>query len=216
MIFAKPLKDTGIGPQLTTGCRRRAGRRCQSEIITVLIWFHHSNYRDFKAYYLQHVCVHLRDAFPGLVSYLRFVELIPSMLLPLCAYLRQCQGTYSGISFLDSTPLAVCDPHRLFGGIAQRGKSSTGWFFGFKLHLVVNDQGELLNVALTPGNIDDRQPVPQLVRKLFGKVFADRGYISKKLSKEWMKTFGLELITKRRKNMKNQLIPLETISKLLK
>ena len=63
-------------------------------------------------------------------------------------------------------------------------------------------------MALTPGNIDDRQPVPQLVRKLFGKVFADRGYISKKLSKEWMKTFGLELITKRRKNMKNQLIPL--------
>ena len=212
--FCQTFEGHWIGHQLTTGRRRRrAGRLCQSEIMTVLIWFHHSPYRDFKAYYLQHVCVHLRDAFPGLVSYSRFVELIPSMLLPLCAYLRQCQGTCSGISFLDPTPLAVCDPHRiqphrLFDGIAQRGKNSTGWFFGFKLHLVVNDQGELLNVALTPGNIDDRQPVPQLVRKLFGKVFADRGYISKKLSKELMKTFGLELITKRRKNMKNQLIPL--------
>jgi hypothetical protein len=201
--------------QLTTGRRRRRrrGQLCLSEIMTLLIWFHQSHYRDFKAFYQQHVCVHLRTDFPGLVSYNRFVEWMPSALIPLCAYLRQCQGTCTGISFIDSTPLAVCDPHRihqhrLFDGLAQRGKSSTGWFFGFKLHVVFNDRGELLNLALTPGNVDDRKPVPQLVRDLFGKLLADRGYISQKLSRELRELFDLQLITKLRSNMKNQLMAL--------
>ena len=121
-----------------------------------------------------------------------------------------------GISFIDSTPLAVCNPqrihqHRLFAGLAHRGKSSTGWFFGFKLHLVFNDQGQLLNLALTPGNVDDRKPVPALVQQRFGKVFADRGYLSKALSKELSALFGIQLITNpcfRRGNMKNQLLPI--------
>jgi len=213
--FCQTFEAHWIRHQLTTGHRRRrrSGHLCLSEIMTVLIWFHQSHYRDFKAFYLQHVCAHLRSAFPGLVSYGRFVELIPSTLIPLCAYLRQCQGTCTGISFIDSTPLAVCDSHRitqhrLFKGIAQRGKNSTGWFFGFKLHVVFNDQGELLNVALTPGNVDDRKPVPALVRDLFGKLFADRGYISKKLCKELRQMLGLQLITKLKSNMKNQLMPL--------
>lgn len=135
------------------------------------------------------------------------------VLIPLCAYLRQCQGACTGISFIDSTPLAVCHPHRrhqhrLFAGQAQWGKSSTGWFFGFKLHLVFNDRGQLLNVALTPANVDDRQPVPGLVQDLFGKLFADPGYISKKLSKQLRTLFDLQLITKLRSNMKNQLLPM--------
>ena len=115
---------------------------------------------------------------------------MPSALMPLCAYLRQCQGVCTGVSFIDSTPLAVCHPrrrhqHRLFAGQAQWGKSSTGWFFGFKLHVVVNDQGQLLNVALTLGNVDDRQPVPDLVGRLFGKLVADRRYLSRKLGKQY-------------------------------
>ena len=155
-----------------------------------LVAEHQSQYRTFKAFYQQHVCRHLRAAFPQLVSYGRFVELMPSALIPLCAYLRQCQGACTGISFIDSTPLAVCHPrrrhqHRLFAGLAQWGKSSTGWFFGFKLHVVFNDQGQLLNLALTPGNVDDRQPVPDLVRNLFGKLFADRGYLSNELDKQF-------------------------------
>ena len=200
--------------QLTTGHRRRrAGQLCLSEIMTLLIWFHQSQYRHSKAFYQQHVCRHLRGAFPRLVSYGRFVELMPSALIPLCAYLRQCQGACTGISFIDSTPLAVCHPrrrhqHRLFAGLAQGGKSSTGWFFGFKLHLVVNDQGQLLNVALTPGNVDDRKPVPGLVRDLFGKLVADRGYLSNKLGKQLKVLFDLQLITKLRSNMKNQLLPM--------
>ena len=213
--FCQAFEGAWIRHQLTTGHRRRrrAGHLCLSEIMTLLIWFHQSHYRDFKAFYLHHVCRHLRDAFPRLVSYGRFVELMPSTLIPLCTYLRQCQGACTGISFIDSTPLAVCNPHRihqhrLFAGMAQRGKSSTGWFFGFKLHVVVNDRGQLLNVALTPGNVDDRKPVPGLVPDLFGKLFADRGYISNKLSKQLKTLFDLQLITKLRSNMKNQLLPM--------
>jgi transposase len=93
----------------------------------------------------------------------------------------------------------------MFAGLASRGKTSTGWFFGFKLHLVINDRGELLNVLLTPGNIDDRKPVPQLVRKLFGKIFGDKGYISKELYEQLLQTFGVQLVTKLRSNTKNQL-----------
>ena len=213
--FCQAFEGHWIRHQLTTGRRRRrrTGQLCLSEIMTLLIWFHQSHYRDFKAFYQHHVCRHLRDAFPGLVSYGRFVELMPSTLIPLCTYLRQCQGVCTGISFIDSTRLAVCHPrrrhqHRLFTGQAQWGKSSTGWFFGFKLHLVVNERGQLLNVALTPGNVDDRKPVPDLVRDLSGKLVADRGYISSKLGKQLRALFDLQLITKLRSNMKNQLMPI--------
>lgn len=194
--------------------RQRARQLCLSEIMTILIAVHSSGYRNFKTYYREHVCRYWHTEFPGLVSYTRFVEFIPSALLPLCGYLRSCLGTCTGISFLDSTPLAVCDNHRIsqhkvFDGVAHRGKSSTGWFFGFKLHLVFNDQGELLNLALTPGNVDDRKPVPRLVQRLFGKVFADKGYLSRALFQQLLDTFGLRLITKLKSNMKNRLLPVE-------
>lgn len=145
--------------------------------MTILIAFHTSHYRDFKAFYLKEVRGHWRPAFPGLVSYSRFVDLIPSVLVPLCAYLRSCSGTCTGLTFVDATAIAVCHnrriaPPRVFAGLAQRGKTSLGWFFGFKLPLCVNDQGELLAVTLTPGNTDDRKPVPRLARRLFGKLFA--------------------------------------------
>lgn len=184
-----------------------------SEIMTILIHFHQSHYRDFKAYYSDYVLERLPKEFPGLVSYTRFVEYIPSVLIPLCVYLRQaCFGTCTGISFMDATSLAVCKnprihAHKVFAGLAERGKTSTGWFFGFKLHLIVNDRGELLNLMLTPGNMDDRKPVPKMVRKLFGKLFADKGYISKKLCEELRRTFNIQLITGIRSNMKNVLMP---------
>jgi hypothetical protein len=194
--------------------RQRERSLSVSEIMTILIHFHQSHYRDFKAYYTDYVVERLRREFPGLVSYTRFVEFIPSVLLPLCIYLRtKCFGTCSGISFIDSTSLAVCKnprihSHKVFSGLAKRGKTSTGWFFGFKLHLIFNDRGELLNLMLTPGNVDDRKPVPKLVRRLFGKLFGDKGYLSKKLSEELRRTFNVQLITGIRSNMKNKLIPL--------
>ena len=146
--------------------------------MTIAIAFHQNHYRNFKHYYIEHVLVHWRKAFPGLPSYQRFVEWMPSTLLPLCVYLKHCFGQCSGISFVDSTSLKVChnrriSQHRVFDNLAARGKTSVDWFFGFKLHLVVNEYGELLNLQLTPGNVDDRKPVPDLLRFLFGKVFAD-------------------------------------------
>lgn len=192
--------------------RHRAGQLCLSEVMTIVILFHQSGYRTFKGFYTQYVCGYLRGEFPGLVSYSRFVELMPSTLIPLCAYLRQCYGSCTGLSFVDATPLRVCHTrrirqHRVFEGVAQRGKTSTGWFFGFKLHLLFNDRGELLQVALTAGNVDDRKPLPKMVRHLFGKLFADKGYLSEKLHHDLLETFGITLITKIKANMKNRLLP---------
>jgi hypothetical protein len=175
--------------QLAAGKRReRKGYLCPSEIMTILIHFHRSHYRTFKAYYTEHVQVHLSSEFPHLVSYQRFVFLIPSVVVPMLAYLQARYGVCTGISFIDSTSLEVCDPkrissHRVFAADAKRGKTSMGWFFGFKLHLAVNDRGELLACCLTPGNVDDRTPVAQMVKRLRGKLFGDRGYISAPLSK---------------------------------
>ena len=106
--------------------------------------------------------------------------------MPLCAYLDSCQGQCTGISFVDSTPLAVChhrriQQHRVFRGLAERGKHSVGWFYGFTLHLVVNDRGDLLACQITPGNVDDRKPLPHLARRLFGKLLGDKGYLSQRL-----------------------------------
>jgi hypothetical protein len=191
--------------------RRRDRSLAMSEVMTILIHFHQSHYRNFKAYYCEHVLPHLRNEFPGLVSYTRFVDFIPSALIPLCAYfLHTCLGDCTGISFIDSTTLKVClnqriASHKVFAGLAERGKTSTGWFFGFKLHLVINDRGELLNVLLTPGNVDDRKPVPQLVGKLFGKIFGDKGYISQPLYEFLRQSLGVKLITKLKSNAKNRL-----------
>ena len=148
--------------QLAAGKQReRAGQLCPSEVMTILIHFHQSQYRTFKAYYTEHVQVHLTSEFPHLVSYQRFVALMPSVLVALLAYLHSRYGACTGISFIDSTSLQVCDPkrisqHRVFATDAKRGKTSMGWFYGFKLHLAVNDRGELLACCLTPGNVDDR------------------------------------------------------------
>jgi len=138
---------------------------------------------------------------------------MPSTLLPLCVYLKHCFGQCTGISFLEATAIKVChnrriSSHRVFKNLAARGKTSVDWFFGFKLHLVVNECGELLNVQVTPGNTDDRQPVPTLLKSLFGKVFADRGYISQSLTEQLRQNLGLEFLVKPRHNMKNRLMRL--------
>lgn len=198
--------------QLASGDRQRqrATQLSLSERLTLMVHFHQSQYRTFKAYYIEHVQKFLRGEFPQLVSYTRFVQLIPSLVVPLCAYLQQCYGRCTGISFIDSTPLAVCDnrrihQHQVFANTAQRGHSSTGWFFGFKLHWVVNDCGELLSVCLTAGNSDDRQCVQRLTQDVWGKLFGDKGYLSKHLFEQLFER-GLQLITKLRRNMKNQLM----------
>ena len=199
--------------QLAAGKQReRVGRLCASEVMTILIHFHQSHYRTFKAYYIEHVQVHLSSEFPHLLSYQRFIALVPSMVVPRLPYLQSRYGACTGISFIDSTSLQVCDPkrisqHRVFATDARRGKTSMGWFFGFKLHLAVNDRGERLSCCLTPGNVDDRTPVAQMVKRLRGKLFGDRGYISAPLT-HLLFEHGLQLLTRLRKNMKNHLMHL--------
>lgn len=190
--------------------RNRTGQLSLSEIVTIVIHFHQAQYRNFKHSYTEYVLTHLRREFPQAVSYHRFVELMPRVLVPLLRYLQHVAGTCSGISFIDSTAIAVCHHrrigrHKVFAGLAARGKTSMGWFYGFKLHLVVNDRGELLACHLTTGNLDDRQPVPQLVRGLFGKLFADKGYLSQALFDPLFDQ-GLTLITAVRKHMRNRLL----------
>jgi hypothetical protein len=184
----------------------------QSEVMTIVVHFHQSHYRDFKAYYTEHVVKYLAGEFPGLVSYTRFVELLPSVARPLGAYLAQRLGAVTGIAFIDSTPLPVChnkriSRHKVFADLAARGKSSYGWFYGFKLHLIVNDCGELLRLQLTPANWDDRQPVPKMTQRLWGKLFGDKGYLSQPLFEQLYQR-GVQLITPIRKNMANRLMPL--------
>src|SRR5690349_22904051 len=138
--------------------RRRATRLYPAEILTILILFQQSGYRTFKGFYTHHVQLALRQEFPHLVSYTRFVELMPRNLVPLAAYLHTQRGPCTGISFIDSTSLAACHPariaqHRVFRVDARHGKTSMGWFYGFKLHLVVNDRGELLAFCLTPATL---------------------------------------------------------------
>ena len=134
--------------------RGRKSTLSMSEVMTIIIWFHQSHYRDFKTFYLEYVCPYLRSEFPNLVSYNRFVELMPGTLLPLCVYLYLRRGHKTGIAFVDSTPIAVCHNkrirrHKTFASLARRGKSTMGYYYGFKLHLVVNDQGEILAFCLT-------------------------------------------------------------------
>lgn len=199
--------------------RQRQRRLSESEVMTILIAFHQSHYRNFKAFYQQHVCRHWRSEFPTPVSYSRFVEFIPSVVVPLFAYLRyRCLGCCTGVSFVDSTALAVCDnrrihQHHVFCGSAKRGRNSMGWFYGFKLHFVVADTGELLDIALTCGNVDDRAPVPRLAKRLFGKLIGDKGYLSAALQKTLRDTLGIELITKIKKGMKS--LPIALADKLL-
>ena len=190
--------------------RHRPGQMHLSEVMTILVLFHESNYRTLKHFYLKHVWKHLRREFPHLLSYNRFVEQIPSAFAALTGFLQTRMGSCSGISFIDSTPLRVCHnlripSHKVMAGLAQRGKTSTGWFYGFKLHLVINDQGELLSVCFTPGNVDDRAPAPALTRRLFGKLVGDKGYISQDLFQQLFSR-GLQLITRIKSNMKNRLI----------
>ncbi len=194
------------------GRRVRQPGLCESEIMTIMIHFHQSRYRDFKSYYTHHVQPHLSAAFPELVSYSRFVTLLPRVVLLLWAYAQARCGRCTGIAFVDSTPLRVChnrriSRHKVFRNLAARGQCSLGWFYAFKLHLIVNEVGEVLAFTLTPGNVDDRKPVPQLTQRLFGKLFGDKGYLSQALFEQlWQQ--NVQLITALKAKMKNRLLPL--------
>ena len=188
-----------------------------SELMTIAIMFHSSGYRTFKHYYIYHVQAHWKPFFPNLVSYKQINKLMKRIIFPLFVLQQSLQGSSEGVSFVDSTVLTVChicraSRHKVFKGIAKKGKTTTGWFFGMKLHLVINHRGEIIAWMITAGNVDDRKPVPELARGLFGKIFGDRGYISKALF-EHLYERGLKLVTRIKANMKNTLM--DTMDKLL-
>jgi len=182
-----------------------------SEMMTIVILFHQSNYRTFKHFY-SFVGQHLRKEFPKLISYSRFVHLTKKLFVPLFAYLVYRKGSVTGIAFVDSTSIAVCRNKRIprnlvFKGLAKRGKTTSGWFYGFKLHLIINDQGEILSFLLTTGNVADVSVVEKLSKGIVGKLFGDMGYISSKVAKRLFNQ-GLQLFTNLRSNMKPKLMSL--------
>jgi hypothetical protein len=188
--------------------RQRSCKMSASEIMALVILFHLSHYRTFKDYYRDCVQQNMKVYFPNLVSYNRFTEIMSSVLIPLTAYLYSRLGEKTGLYYVDSTPLEVCHNkriyrHKTFEGIAERGKTSMGWFFGFKLHAVINHKGELVSFCITKGNVDDRVPLEQLFKNLEGIAAGDKGYLSKQKSQNLLKK-GLRLITRVRKNMKEK------------
>lgn len=199
---------------LETGLRKRRRRRClsNSEVMTLLFLFHQMGFRTFKDFYVKYALHQLKKDFPGLPSYSRFIELKKSCLIPMFAFLYTLKGECSGISFLDATSLSVCHnnrarKHKTFDGLVGWGKDSVKWYYGFKLHLAVNDKGELLSFSLTPGNTDDREVVLELLKGFFGRFYADKGYISQKLREDLYQR-GIELFTTIRKNMRPRIISL--------
>jgi hypothetical protein len=196
----------------TLGQRQREGKLCLSEMMFIMALFHVSEFKHFKAFYIYGVEQKHRDCFAELPSYPRFVELMPRLLLPFSLLIHALRGEETGIYFADSTKLAVChnrriSRHRVFRGLAARGNTTMGWFFGFKLHIIVNDRAEIVAVKITPGNVDDRKPVKAMTKGLKGKLYADKGYLSKSLfAGLWQE--GLQLITGIRKTMRNSLMPL--------
>lgn len=181
-----------------------------SEMMTIYIGFHVSNHTNFKSYYKDFLSVHYKHLFPNLISYERFNQSQNRLFMPLMLYINnRCLGQCTGISYVDSTTLPVCHikrekQHKVFKGIAQKSKSTMGWFFGFKIHLIINDKGEILSFCFSRANVDDRDTkiMSIMTKEVFGKLFGDRGYIDQKLA-EYLWNDGVELIYKRRKNMKS-------------
>ena len=214
--FEKIVSDHSLVQNTDLKQRNRKSTLSDSEVMTILILFHSGHYRDLKHYYINHVKKHMKDEFPQTVSYNRFIELQKKVVVKLAIFLKMfCLGKCIGISYIDSTPIRVCHikrekQHKVFKGFAQKGQCSLGWFYGFKLHLIINDKGEILDFIITPGNIDNRKPLSDmnLHKRIFGKLFGDKGYISKDLF-EQLFIDGVHLITKIKKNMKNSLMLLQ-------
>lgn len=192
-----------------SGHRQRRGRLSLSEVLTILIAYHASGMACFK-YFYEDLQTSQKHLFPGLVHYDRFIVLMKRAFPCLLCLLKSLEGEVTEYLFIDATPMAVCHTlrekrHKTFKGLATKGKTSTGWFFGFKLHFLFNTRGEIIRLVITKGNVDDRAPVPEMVKGLKAKVIGDKGYLSKKLFGNLFQK-GVTLITKIRKNMQNCLM----------
>jgi IS5 family transposase len=192
--------------------RCREGKLSLSEMLFIMVLFHLSPFRHFKAFYRYGVGQQYRGCFDEIPHYDRFVSLMPRLFAPLMVLLHCLSGEETGIYFADSTKLAVChnrriSRHLVFDGLAARGRTSMGWFYGLKLHFVINHKGEIMALKITPGNTADSAVLNDITQRLTGKLYADKGYIGQELFKQlWQR--GLHVITGIRRNMKNYLLPI--------
>jgi hypothetical protein len=192
--------------------RQRSGKLSRAEMLFIMVLFHLSPYKNFKTFSLYGIGCQHRACFRDLPHYDRFVSLMPRLFVPLMVLLHSLSGEETGVYFADSSKLAVCHNgrigrHRVFDGLAARGKTSTGWFFGLKLHFVINHKGQIMALKITPGNTADSTVLDEISQHLRGKLYADKGYISREVfTKLWQR--GLHLITGIRRNMRNHLMVL--------
>ncbi|CAA0241419.1 Transposase IS982 family [Tenacibaculum maritimum] len=206
--FETVLIKNSISESSKVKKRKRKSKMSKSEVMTIMVIFHLKSYRNLKHFYLYYVCKYMDDFFPDLVSYNRFVELQKKVIPPLAVYLKLYGlGKCSGISFIDSTALKVSHykrekQHKVFKGIAEKSYGTLGWFYGFKLHLVCNDKGQIVDFMITKANVDDRYPLKNKCfhDKIFGKIYGDKGYLGKDLFDKLFMD-GIHLVTKLRKNM---------------
>lgn len=216
--FCKSYEEWEKYRLIDTGKKRyRSCEMALSEMLTIMVLFHLSPCKNFKYFYSFHISHFHKQDFPKLLSYSRFLQLMPRLFTPLCVLLQSLFGEETGIYIADATSLPMChnkriNRNRVFKGLAARGKTTMGWFYGLKLHLVINHKGSIVAVKITPGNVDERTVLDEMTRHLKGILFADKGYISQHLFKALYER-GLKLITGIKRNMKNYLMPL--IEKLM-
>jgi hypothetical protein len=211
--FCKTYEEWLSHKLISTGKQRnRAGKLSLSEGISIMVFYHFSQFKHFKIYY-QHFVLN-GTWFKNPPCYERFIAIIPSLFLPLMIMMHYLCGKRTGIYYVNSTHFSVCkniriSSHKTFAGLAARGHSSIDRFYGFKLHMIINDKSEIVAIKITQGNVDDRKAFEEMAIKkdLKGKVYADKGYISKDLFAR-LYTKGLKLITGVKHNMKNYLIPI--------
>jgi len=183
-----------------------------SEIATITLFYYYSGYKTFKSYYLNLVKVYLKKEFPNAPSYSRMVELKQDIFWFLSLFMQSSVADCTGISIIDSTSLEVCKVqrryrHKTLKALARQGKTSMKWFFGFKLHMIINHLGQIVSFYITPGNVADnnKNVLNTLTQNICGKLVADKGYLGR--FKDLYER-GITLIHGIKSNMKNKLMPL--------
>lgn len=202
--------------------RLKNQNNCQlhlSEILTITVYFHSSGFKTFKHYYKFLERYHMKE-FPTLISYNRFVEIKNNYAFELFVLSQLILADCDGLSYIDSTHLSVCHIkreyiHATFDGIASKSKSTMGWYFGFKLHMITNQYGHPISYELTRASVDDRQAPDRLFDKIFGELYGDKGYLGKPFI-ERMSEKSIKIITALKKNMKPQIMPVGQSEKLNK
>lgn len=200
--------------------RNRPCSMCLSELLTIMVMYHTSYAKNFKYFYKSYVEYLHKEDFPNALSYNRFIELMPRLFLPLNILIHLLFGQETGTYFIDATTIKACHNKRryrnkVFKGLAKSGKASMGFFYGFKLHLIINEKGEIIALKMTKGNVDDRNPVHDLTKNLTGNMYADKGYMKQNLFLNLYER-GLKMVHGIKKNMDNKLMDLQEKAMLRK